>query len=65
MLQEVSGVFHNPSQLASSTCDAFSNWATVFFVHRLDARLEQVSNELQDECNAEEDHDGREHETDV
>ena len=69
-LKEVSGVFQdavdgtdNPCLLASSTCDAFVNWATVSFVQRLEARLEQVLTELQDECNAEEEQ-YREHATD-
>ena len=63
-LPEVSGVFQdavkvkdNPSLLASSTCDAFSNWATITFVQRLEARLEQVLTDLQDECNVEEERD--------
>ena len=58
-LREVSGLFHdavegtdNPSPLASSTCDAFDNWATVTFVQRLEARMEQIGTQLQDECNA-------------
>ena len=57
-LQEVSGVFQdavngtdNPSPLASSTCDAFDNWATVSFVKRLEARMGQILAELQEECN--------------
>ena len=69
-LPEVSGVFQdavdgteNPSQLASSTCVAFSNWATITFVQRLEARLEQALTELQDECIAEEEQD-HEQETD-
>ena len=52
----------DPCRLTSSICDAFVNWATVSFVQRLDARLEQVFTELQDECNAEEEQDS-EHET--
>ena len=66
-LQEVSGVFQdavdgtdNPSPLASSTCEAFSNWATITFVERLEAMLEQALTELQDECDEEEEQD-REH----
>ena len=61
-LQEVSGVFQdavdgteNPSPLASSTCDAFGNWATVTFVKRLEARMEQISMQIQHECNVDED----------
>ena len=61
-LQEVSVVFQNalddtpnPSPLASSTCDAFGNWATVTFVKRLEARMEQISMQIQHECNVDED----------
>ena len=68
-LPEMSGVFQdavdgkeNPSQLASSACDVFSDWATSF-VQRLEARLEQVLTDLQDECNVEEEQDS-EDETD-
>ena len=57
-LQEVSGVFQDavngtktPSSLASSTCDSFYNWAESF-TQDLEARMEQVLTELQDECNA-------------
>ena len=65
-LEEVSAAFQdamdstqNPSSLASSTCDTFYSWATVF-VKRLQARKEQILSELQAECNAEEEQD-REH----
>ena len=58
-LRDVAGLFQvavdgaeNSSPLASSTCDAFGNWATVTFVKRLEARMEQISMQLQDECNA-------------
>ena len=55
-LQDVSGLFHDAlgtaSPLASSTYDAFSNWATVSFVKRLEAKIELVSLDLQNECNA-------------
>ena len=63
-LKEVTAVFQDavdgtdiPSQLASSTCDVFRNWATITFVKRLEARLEQTLTELQDECLAEEEQD--------
>ena len=61
-LPEMSGVFQdeveaeNPSQLASSACDVFSDWATSV-VQRLEARLQQVLTDLQDECNVEEEQD--------
>ena len=58
-LQEVSGLFNDavvgtetPSSLTHSTCNAFCNWATVTFVQRLEARMEQIVTQLQDECNA-------------
>ena len=58
-LREVSESFHdavngtgNPHPLASSTCDFFCNWATVTFVQRLEAKMEQVLTELQNECNS-------------
>jgi hypothetical protein len=58
-LQDVSETFfdavdgiENPSPLASSTYDAFGNWANVSFVQRLEAKIEQVLTELQEECNA-------------
>ena len=63
-LKEVSGVFRGavddtqtPSQLAGSTCDVFVNWATVIFVQRLEAKMEQVSMQLQHECNVDEEED--------
>jgi len=58
-LQEMSGLFQdavegteNPSPLAGSICDAFSDWATVTFVNRLEVKMELVSLDLQNECNA-------------
>ena len=58
-LQEVSGLFQdavngtdNPSILIGSTCNTFVNWATVSSVQHLEARMEQISSQLQDECNA-------------
>ena len=61
-LREVSRVFQNalddtpnPSPLASSTCDAFGNWATVTFAKRLEAMMEQISMQIQHECNVDED----------
>ena len=58
-LREVSTVFQdavegtdNPSSLASSTCDSFCNWATVTSIQRLEAKMEQVLTELQNECNS-------------
>ena len=63
MFQDAVDGTDNPSQLASLTCDAFSDWATITFVERLEARLEQVLTDLQDECNVEEEQDS-EDETD-
>ena len=64
-LQQVSGVFHdavegtdNSSPLASSTYDAFSNWSSVSFAQRLEAGMQQIETQLQDECNADEEEDG-------
>ena len=58
-LQEVSGVFQdavdgtdNPSILIGSSCNTFVNWATVTTIQRLEAKMEEVLTELQDECNA-------------
>ena len=58
-LQEVSGMFQdavdgteNPSILIGSTCNTFVNWATVTTIQRLEAKMEEVLTELQDECNA-------------
>ena len=42
----------NPRQLASSTCHAFGNWAKSF-TRDLEAKLEQIVNQLQDQCNEE------------
>ena len=72
-LPEVSGVFQDavdgtdntsPSALlTSAACDIFSDWATITFVERLEARMEQILTDLQDECNVEAEQDS-EDETD-
>ena len=61
--QQVSGVFQdavdgtdNPSPLASSTYIVFDSWTKSLAQH-LEARMEQISTELQNECNADEEDD--------
>ena len=62
-LQQVSEVFQdavdgtdNPSPLASSTYIVFDSWTKSLAQH-LEARMEQISTELQNECNADEEDD--------
>ena len=57
-LQEMSGVFQDAvdSPLASSTYIVFDSWAKSL-AQSLEARMEQISTELQDECNVEEEGD--------
>ena len=61
-LQEVSETFFDavndtktPSSLISSTCETFVSWATVSFVKRLEARIKQISMQIQHECNVDDD----------
>ena len=61
--QQVSEVFQdavdgtdNPSPLASSTYIVFDSWTKSLAQH-LEARMEQISTELQNECNADEEDD--------
>ena len=52
MFQDAVDGTENPSLLTCSTCNTFVNWATVTSTQRLEARMEQISSQLQDECNA-------------